>query len=96
MFSEAAIITSFIGFVIGLIDFLKDIFPSFEKRGEDSEAGRKDLPLYALTILPPTGVAVLSDPTIFVRALDVAGTYGISFLFGILPAILAFKSRYVL
>ena len=83
LFSEAAIITSFIGFVIGLIDFFTDVFP---------DRSKKDLLLFGATLLPPLVVAIL-DPDIFRGALDYAGTFGISVLFGAIPAIMAFKMR---
>mmetsp|Transcript_34126 Transcript_34126/g.49579 ORF Transcript_34126/g.49579 Transcript_34126/m.49579 type:complete len:359 (-) Transcript_34126:53-1129(-) len=92
LFSESAIVTSFIGFVIGLMDFYRDIFPS-NPNSNHNQRRINDLALFALVLVPPTVVATLSDPSIFITALDVAGTYGISVLFGILPILLAFKSR---
>jgi tyrosine-specific transport protein len=83
LFSEAAIITSFIGFVIGLMDFYADVF-----RGKS----RRDLSLYSLVLLPPLGIAIAS-PHIFAGALDYAGTFGISILFGAIPAMMAYKLR---
>ena len=83
IFSQAAIVTSFIGFYIGLMDFFIDIFP---------HRSRKDPVLVALVLVPPTLIAI-ADPNIFVNALDFAGTYGITVLFGIVPAILAWKLR---
>mmetsp|Transcript_15894 Transcript_15894/g.26741 ORF Transcript_15894/g.26741 Transcript_15894/m.26741 type:complete len:602 (-) Transcript_15894:751-2556(-) len=83
IFSEAAIITSFIGFVVGLMEFYGDIFPSLPAR---------DKRLYGLVLVPPFVVA-LADPTIFLNAMDAAGTFGISLLFGVLPAVLAYKQR---
>lgn len=83
IFSESAIITSFIGFVIGLMEFYGDIFPRKSK---------KDPCLYALVLIPPTLVA-LGNPNIFLQALDAAGTYGISVLFGLLPAVLTLRLR---
>ena len=83
LFSEAAIITSFIGFVIGLMDFFTDIFQNRSK---------KDGLLFGAVLFPPLIVAIL-DPTIFRDALEYAGTYGISVLFGAIPAIMALKMR---
>ena len=85
LFSEAAIVTSFIGFVIGLMDFFTDIFPNRSK---------KDKLLFGAVLIPPLIVAIL-DPTIFLGALDNAGTFGISVLFGAIPAIMALKMRYI-
>ena len=111
LFSEAAIVTSFIGFVIGLIGFFKDIFPATTTTSSSSSSSssssatttsplstldnnrQRDTLLYCLVLLPPTAIAAVSDPSIFLKALDVAGTYGISILFGILPVLLAIKAR---
>jgi tyrosine-specific transport protein len=83
LFSEAAIITSFIGFIIGLMDFFTDIFPDRSKR---------DLVLFAAVLVPPLIVAIV-DPDIFRGALDYAGTFGISILFGAIPALMAMHLR---
>uniref|UniRef100_A0A6V1NZW3 Tyrosine-specific transport protein n=1 Tax=Heterosigma akashiwo TaxID=2829 RepID=A0A6V1NZW3_HETAK len=87
IFSLFAIITSFFGFVLGLLDFFTDVF-------EYKERDRaKEFPLYGLILLPPLGVAC-TNPSIFFEALDKAGTYGISVLFGIIPAAMAWVQRY--
>ncbi|RZC89217.1 hypothetical protein C5167_030911 [Papaver somniferum] len=67
VFSFLAIATSYIGFVLGLTDFLSDLLklPSGQ---------RKPLP-YLLTLFPPLVLSLL-DPEIFFKALDFAGTYG--------------------
>ncbi|KAL0294415.1 UNVERIFIED_CONTAM: Tyrosine-specific transport protein 2 [Sesamum calycinum] len=67
LFSVLAIATSYIGFVLGLSDFLADLLklPSGQN---------KPLP-YLLTLVPPLILALL-DPEIFYKALDFAGTYG--------------------
>lgn len=87
VFSEFAIATSFIGFVFGLLSVLQDIFsPSFrEKNGL--------LPLYLLIFLPPLLLSV-ADPNIFFNAIDLAGAFGNSTLFGIIPAVMAWQYRY--
>jgi len=83
LFTESALITSFIGFVVGLVEFYSDLLPNKPPR---------DLSLYCLTLLPPLLLAIL-DPGVFLSALDIAGTYGISLLFGILPALFTFQLR---
>ncbi|CAI9106067.1 OLC1v1005125C1 [Oldenlandia corymbosa var. corymbosa] len=85
VFSLLAIATSYIGFVLGLSDFLADLLklPS----GQNSP-----LP-YVLTLFPPL-VLSLYDPEIFFKALDFAGTYGVLVLFGILPATMSWSDRY--
>ncbi|XP_022756698.1 uncharacterized protein LOC111304413 isoform X3 [Durio zibethinus] len=84
-FSLLAIATSYIGFVLGLSDFLADLLklPSGENRPQP----------YLLTLIPPLGLALL-DPEIFFKALDFAGTYGVLVLFGILPAAMSWSDRY--
>jgi tyrosine-specific transport protein len=93
IFSEAAIITSFTGFVIGLLSFFKDIVgrggEEVKKDTSNNKASsRPSLALYAAVILPPAVVALL-NPKIFDQALEIAGTYGISLLFGVLPVVLS-------
>ncbi|KAF9599357.1 hypothetical protein IFM89_036814 [Coptis chinensis] len=84
-FSFFAIATSYIGFVLGLADFLSDLF----KLPTDQS---KPLP-YVLSLLPPLVLSLL-DPEIFFKALDFAGTYGVLVLFGILPAAMSWSDRY--
>ncbi|KAG9454792.1 hypothetical protein H6P81_007696 [Aristolochia fimbriata] len=85
VFSFFAIATSYIGFVLGLSDFLSDLLklPNGENR---------PLP-YLLTLFPPLVLALL-DPEIFFKALDFAGTYGVLVLFGIIPAAMSWSERY--
>lgn len=85
-FSFLAIGTSYIGFVLGLADFLSDLLKL--------PSGRRQQPLpYLLTIIPPLVLALL-NPDIFFKALDFAGTYGVLLLFGILPAAMSWSERY--
>ena len=83
IFSEAAITTSFIGFVISLMEYYTDILPNRSK---------KDIYLYILILIPPMLIA-LGNPNIFLYALDIAGAYGISVLFGLLPVALVLRLR---
>jgi tyrosine-specific transport protein len=53
-----------------------------------------ELPLYLLILGPPLVLAII-EPTIFFNALESAGTFGISLLFGLLPAAMAWQQRYV-
>ncbi|NET37457.1 MAG: tyrosine transporter [Cyanothece sp. SIO1E1] len=87
VFSEFAVVTSFIGFVYGLLNFWGD---AFEIQPDDNV---QRLPLYGLVLLPPLGLSVL-NPSIFLEALDYAGAFGMSVLFGIIPATMAWKQRY--
>lgn len=85
VFSFLAIATSYIGFVLGLSDFLADLLklPAGENR---------PLP-YLLTLIPPLILSLL-DPEIFFKALDFAGTYGVLVLFGVIPAAMSWSDRY--
>ena len=74
-FSVFAISTSFLGFVLGLVDFLSDGF-GWREEG--------DARPYAATLIPPTIFAV-SNPDVFLSALDTAGAFGVLTLFGCLP-----------
>ncbi|CAN0905099.1 Tyrosine-specific transport system [Linum grandiflorum] len=67
LFSLLAIATSYIGFVLGLADFLSDLL--------ELPAGQNSSLPYLLTLFPPLVLALL-DPDIFFKALDFAGTYG--------------------
>lgn len=84
-FSILAIATSYIGFVLGLSDFLSDAMklPSGEKQA---------IP-FAITLGPPF-VLALTFPDVFFKALDAAGTYGVLVLFGIIPAVMTWSERY--
>ncbi|XXG50563.1 hypothetical protein AAC387_Pa02g4551 [Persea americana] len=85
VFSFLAIATSYIGFVLGLTDFISDLLKL--PTGQS-----KPLP-YLLTLFPPLALALL-DPEIFFKALDFAGTYGVLVLFGILPAAMSWSEQY--
>jgi len=86
IFSEFAIATSFIGFVYGLLDLFKDIF--LLAQGGLS----RRLPLYSLILFPPMTLGTL-NPSIFFTALDYTGTFSISVLGGIMPALMSWKQR---
>jgi len=107
IFSEFAIATSFIGFVYGLLNVFRDLASFIDRnRTEDteqsefaetvpSEATTKSFqkPLrYLLVLIPPLALSVTS-PNIFFSAIDLAGAFGNSILFGIIPAVMAWKLR---
>ncbi|XP_043721446.1 tyrosine-specific transport protein-like isoform X2 [Telopea speciosissima] len=85
VFSFLAIATSYIGFTLGLSDFLADLLKL--------PSGQSKPLLYLLTLLPPLILSLLY-PEIFFKALDFAGTYGVLVLFGIFPAAMAWSDRY--
>ncbi|MDZ8186159.1 MAG: aromatic amino acid transport family protein [Nostoc sp. ChiSLP02] len=86
VFSEFAIATSFIGFVYGLLDLFKDIFLIAQTKISSR------LPLYSLVLFPPMTLGTL-NPSIFFTALDYTGTFSISVLGGIIPALMTWKQR---
>ena len=88
VFSELAVATSFIGFVYGLLGFFEDLLPQEMSMGEYARPAK-----FALVFIPPLLLSVLS-PTIFFDAIEVAGAFGVSILFGILPAVMVWKARY--
>ncbi|QDZ19422.1 tyrosine-specific transport protein [Chloropicon primus] len=83
-FSLLAVATSFIGFVLGLVDFIAD--------GLNMPVNTKSLVPFSLTLVPPALFAVVY-PDAFLSALEYAGTYGVLALFGVLPAAMAWKIR---
>ncbi|GLC35572.1 hypothetical protein PLESTM_000338900 [Pleodorina starrii] len=85
VFSFLAIATSFTAFVIAAVDFLPD---AFKPLAAVPRAGR-----YALVVLPPILLSTAS-PGIFFASLDIAGTYGVMTLYGMMPAAMAWASRY--
>ena len=85
-FSFMAIVTSFIGFILGLTEFWQDVLPM--------QSDKSRLPAYALTLVPPYALA-LAYPDIFFQALDKAGTYGVMVLFGVLPAAMVWSERHM-
>ncbi|KAK9868721.1 hypothetical protein WJX84_001096 [Apatococcus fuscideae] len=84
-FSLAALTTSLIGFTLGLVDFVGDSLPLPPKHSR--------LLSYLAALLPPAFFGV-AFPDAFFSALDVAGTYGVLLLFGVIPAAMAWRERY--
>ncbi|KAK7300286.1 hypothetical protein RJT34_11128 [Clitoria ternatea] len=84
VFSLLAIATSYIGFVLGLSDFLADLL--------NLPTGQNRPFPYILTLVPPLILSLL-DPEIFFKALDFAGTYGVLVLFGVVPAAMSWSDR---
>lgn len=85
-FSFFAIVTSFLGVSLSLFDCLGDSL-----KIEKTRSGR--FVLFALTFLPPL-VFALSNSRAFILALEYAGAFGVVTLLGILPAMMAWSSRY--
>ncbi len=86
-FAFFAIATSFIAVVLSLVDFLADGLKIKKTYG-----GRAFL--CSLTLIPPF-VLAYSYPGLFFMALNYAGAFGAVILFGILPALMVWKGRYI-
>eukprot|EP00929_Paragymnodinium_shiwhaense_P108112 TRINITY_DN74439_c0_g1_i1.p1 TRINITY_DN74439_c0_g1~~TRINITY_DN74439_c0_g1_i1.p1 ORF type:complete len:539 (-),score=37.71 TRINITY_DN74439_c0_g1_i1:285-1901(-) len=90
LFSLLAIITSLIGCIVAISDFMHDILRKFSVvDAAESETRLRD---FVLTLTPPVLIAA-GDPTLFFQALDKAGAFGDSLLFGLLPALMAYRAR---
>ena len=89
IFQNCAILTSFLGVVLALSDFLQD--------GLNLKGNPYQKHITALLTLAPPLVAALLIPANspgFVLALDLSGLI-VTFLFGILPVIMVWRARYV-
>ncbi len=84
-FSFFALVTSFLGVVLSLTDFLRD---GFQIRANISGRVR----VLLLTLIPPLLFAIYY-PTGFVLALSYAGVF-VAILYGILPPLMVWKARY--
>ena len=82
-FAVVAITTAYLANGMGLIGFMDDLI--FHRLGKTN-------PLFsrALAFLPPLAISILY-PDLFLKAIDIAGGFGIVTLFGILPSIIALK-----
>lgn len=83
VFALVAIVTSFIANGLGLLGFIGDFTKNFLRIENRAFVA-------VLSFLPPCLVA-LFFPAIFLKAIDLVGGVGIAILFGILPAIIAFR-----
>jgi len=85
-FSFFAIVTSFLGVSLSLMDFLADGL-KIPKQGGNMAI------LLSLTFFPPLGLA-LTNPRAFLSALEYAGAYGVVFLLGLIPVLMVAFGRY--
>lgn len=88
LFAFFAIVTSFLGVTLGLLDFLADGL-----KVKKTRVGR--LSLCSLIFIPPLAFA-LTSPRLFLVALDFAGGFGCALLLGLLPIIMVWSGRYIL
>lgn len=85
-FAFFALVTSFLAVSLSFVDFLADGL-----KVKKSPKGK--VLLCAMVLFPPL-VLALSYPTIFLKALSYAGGIGAVILFGAMPAIMVWESRY--
>jgi tyrosine-specific transport protein len=89
IFANCAILTSFLGVVLALSDFLED--------GLDMQRfSYPKLVSAGLTLGPPLLISLVvpAESSGFIMALDLSGML-VTFLFGILPVIMVWRARYV-
>lgn len=85
-FAFFALVTSFLGVTLGLVDFLADGLGI-----KKTQAGK--LLLCAIVFIPPVLFAY-TYPGVFLMALDYAGGFGCSLLLGLLPVLMVWSGRY--
>merc|ERR1711924_541166 len=88
IFSFSAVVTSFVGFYYGMRGYVKDVLveSSVSSLADDER-------ILAAAVLVPPSILAATDPGLFLPALDTAGTFGITTLFGIVPAACAWQLR---
>ena len=84
-FSLLAVSTSYIGFVLGLKEFICEVLQFPANKGNKIS--------YPLVLVPPL-VFAACFPDLFYTALEFAGTYGVLVLFGIIPVAMVWSERY--
>ncbi len=87
LFAFFAIVTSFLSVALSLVDFLAD--------GLHMEKTRRGRIFLCLLALVPPYLFALYNPKIFILALKYAGGFGAVILFGIMPALMVWKGRYL-
>lgn len=85
LFGFLAIVTSLLGVALSMVDFITDGLPEVWKK-------HRLIPT-VLTFLPPLAITIV-DPTLFDKALGLAGGFGEAFLNGLLPVLLVWSGRY--
>ena len=86
-FAFFAIITSFLGVGIGLVDFWAD---GLQMKKRD---GIRKIALLILAFLPPLVFALFSQH-IFLKALGLAGGFGSALLLGLLPIVMVMRDKF--
>lgn len=87
-FAFFALVSSFLSVALSFLDFLADGLTI-------KKDGKGKFLLCLMTLVPPFILAMLY-PGIFLKALSYAGAFGAVILFGIMPALMVWRGRYVL
>ena len=85
-FAFFALVSSFLGVTLGLLDFLAD--------GLGVEKNASGRTLLCLLIFIPPLLASYTSPHVFLFALRYAGGFGAAFLLGLLPIVMVWTGRY--
>lgn len=85
-FAFFAIVTSFLGVTLGLLDFLADGL-----KIKKTTSGRLQL---SILIFGPPLIFAMIIPCLFVNALQYAGGFGCALLLGLLPILMVWRGRY--
>ncbi len=85
-FAFFAVATSFLGVALGLFDFLADGLGWAKK-------GWNRCKIAALTFAPPF-IITLIYPSLFLKALSMAGGIGCALLLGLFPTLVCYRARY--
>lgn len=85
-FAFFAIVTSFIGVALSLVDFLAD--------GLQLKKNRRGRGIACFLALVPPLLFSLVYPKVFIHALNFAGGFGAVILFGVLPVFMVWSGRY--
>ena len=86
VFSVTAVATSFTGAAVGQLEEIRGLV------GDDSDDSSNEAIVAAACFLPPLALA-LSGPNVFLPLLSLTGGYANTYLFGLLPCLLAWKHR---
>ena len=86
-FTLFAIATSYLGVGSGFMNYIKDLTGKYFKRNRVTDA--------LITFTLPL-IVVLIDPNLFIKTLNLVGGIGVTTSYGILPGLLALKSKHPL
>jgi len=87
VFSVTAVATSFTGAAVGQLEEIRGLVG-----GDDDDDSSNEAIVAAACFLPPLALA-LSGPNVFLPLLSLTGGYANTYLFGLLPCLLAWKHR---